>query len=129
MCSAFIEMMPNKCRTFRAYSERRLFERLRQGISSGVGGDYISNLHDLVDDDLIIVDDIGSSGHNAWREEILMELVDYRYKDGKKTVFTSNLSKSDFRSIYGERITSRLFSSQNTIVELFGMPDLRQQGM
>ena len=128
MCSAFLEFMPKSCRTFRAYSERQLFERLRQGISSGQGGDYLANLHYMVDDDLIIIDDVGSSGHNSWREEVLMELVDYRYKDGRKSIFTSNLERDDFKNIYGERIYSRLFSTQNTIVSLFGMPDLRQMG-
>lgn len=129
MCSAFLDFMPSKCRTFRAYSERQLFERIRQGISSGQGGDYLAHLHDLIDDDFIIIDDLGSSGHNAWREEIIMEALDYRYKDCRKTLITSNLSELDFRQIYGERISSRLFASENIIISLFGMPDLRQKGL
>lgn len=128
MCSALLEVKPKGIRTFRAYSERKLLERLRQGISNSEG-DYMTNLHHLLDDDFIIIDDLGSSGHNAWREEILMEAVDFRYKDKRKTVITSNLSKEAFRATYGERITSRLFSADNTIVSLFGMPDLRSQGL
>lgn len=128
MCAAFLERIPEGCRTVRAYSERKLFERLRDGISTGQG-DYLANLHYLIDDDLIILDDIGSSGHNAWREEVLMEALDYRYKDGKKTIITSNLTKAEFKSIYGDRIASRLFAAENTLLNLFGMPDLRQEGL
>lgn len=127
ICSALLEDFPQGNLTVRAYSERKLFERLRAGISAN-HGDYMDHLHQLIDDDLVILDDVGSSGHNAWREEVLMEALDYRYKDGKKTVITSNLDQDDFKRTYGERITSRLFASENSVVSLFGMPDLRQQG-
>jgi len=128
ICAAMLEVIPLGIRSFRAYSERKLLEKLRQGISNSEG-DYMSHLHYLLDDDFIILDDLGSSGHNAWREEILMEAIDFRYKDKRKTVITSNLNKQDFRATYGERITSRLFSADNVIVSLFGMPDLRAQGL
>lgn len=128
ICSALMEIMPKRVTSIRAYSERKLLEKLRMGISQGVEGDYMSHLHYLIDDDFVIIDDLGSSGHNAWREEILMEAIDYRYKDGKKTVFTSNLSSKDFMDVYGERIKSRLFATENTVVSLFGQPDLRAQG-
>jgi DNA replication protein DnaC len=128
ICSAMLEDFPKGNLTVRAYSERKLFEKLREGINSNQG-DYLTNLHYLIDDDLIILDDVGSSGHNAWREEVLMEFIDFRYKDGKKTVITSNLSIDLFKGVYGERITSRLFAAENSIVSLFGMPDLRQEGL
>lgn len=128
ICSALLEDFPDGVLTVRAYSERKLLEKLREGISSN-RGDYLSQLHYMIDDDLVILDDIGSSGHNEWREEVLMEALDYRYKDGKKTVITSNLDRQQFKDTYGERIHSRLFATENNIVNLFGMPDLRQQGL
>jgi DNA replication protein DnaC len=126
-CSALIEVMPQTMQTFRAYHERALLKRLRDKMQDG--GDYLQELHYLTDDDLIIVDDIGSSGHTDWREEILMELLDYRYSQRKPTVFTSNLNRGDFYNIYHPRIASRMFAKENTIIDLSHMKDQRMNGL
>lgn len=127
-CSSLIEYLPNSCLSFRAYNERDLMQRIRDGIRENSSGDYIKNLHHLIDDDFIIIDDIGSSGHTDWREEILMEAIDYRYRNKKLTLFTSNLGKKEFTQVYGDRISSRLFAKENTIVNMSGMTDFRSQG-
>jgi DNA replication protein DnaC len=115
-CAAILSYMYNKFRYLRAYSERDLFRRIRNNISEG-SGDYLQLLHNLIDDDFIIIDDLGSSGHNQWREEIILELLDYRYSLKKPTLITSNLSKKEFYDIYKSRIASRLFAAENLILE------------
>jgi len=127
-CSAMIEIIFNKFETFRAFDERDLLRKLRQGMGSSMHGDYLDHLQQLIDDELIIIDDVGSSGHTEWREEALMEAIDFRYGSTLPTIFTSNLSKKDFYQIYGQRISSRLFAKENTIIDLEGMPDLREKG-
>jgi len=102
--------------------------KVRQSISDNSSGDYLEYLHSLLDDDFIIIDDVGSSGHTEWREEVLMEAIDFRYENMMPTMFTSNLSKQDFYEVYGQRIASRLFATENTIVSLDGMEDFRQFG-
>lgn len=131
LCSAMLEEIPVLYRSFRIHNERELLERLRQGIQSGQG-DYLANLHYLIDDDFLILDDIGSAGkakNNEWREEILTETIDFRYKQKLPTIYTSNLTKKEFQAIYHPRVCSRLFATENCIVDFFGLPDLREQGL
>lgn len=82
----------------------------------------------MIDDDLIILDDFGSSGHTDWREEILFEAIDYRYSKKMPTIISSNLSREEIFSTYGKRIGSRIFSKENLIVD-FENIDLRQEGL
>ena len=125
-CSAVLERMFGKVQHCRAHKEGSLFRRLRQGFSENSAGDYLTHLKGLIDDEFIIIDDVGSTGHTDWREEILMEAIDYRYTSGLPTLITSNLSRKQFYEIYNTRIGSRLFAKRNTIIDLEGMPDLRQ---
>lgn len=128
LCSALVELMISKFSSMRAYSERALLRKIRNSFDENAKGDYLDYLHQLLDDQLIILDDIGSSGHTDWREEILMEAVDYRYEAMLPTVFTTNLSKEEVYGVYGKRIGSRLFAKENTVIILEDMPDLRQMG-
>lgn len=128
ICSALIDAMSKSQATLRYYNERGLLRIIRQRVSEKTSGDYLGHLQNLLDDEMIIIDDLGSSGHNEWREEVLMEAVDFRYQVMKPTVFTSNLSRTDFYKTYGARIGSRLFATENTHINMEGVGDLRQQG-
>lgn len=126
-CAAMLEFLPQTIRSVRVWNEREMLKRLRNGIDEGKG-DYLANLQYMVDDELVIIDDIGSSGRTDWREEILMELVDLRYRNGLATILTSNLSREDFFREYNTRIGSRIFAKKNTILDLKNMPDQRSLG-
>lgn len=91
--------------------------------------DYLLEVRMLTDDKLIGFDDLGSSGWTSWREEVLLELIDYRYCSQLPTIFTTNLSEEDFNKEYHPRISSRLFAKENTIIDLIGNPDLRKEGL
>ncbi len=125
-CSALIAVGV-RFPSFRAWNERDLLQKIRTGIGTQ-SGDYLQHLQTLVDDQLVIIDDLGASGRNDWREEILIELLDYRYKLDLPTVFTSNLSKDDFYRTYHARVGSRLFATQNVIIDMTGMIDQRRAG-
>src|ERR1700752_817106 len=127
ICSAFLEWRPANCFTFRAYNERSILERLR-GVIGQNQGDYMQYLHELIDDDFIIIDDLGSAGANDWRKESVMEIVDYRYNRRLPTIITSNLDKQEFERQYGFRVASRLFAKENAIINLDGMDDQRALG-
>src|SRR5690554_3619187 len=79
LCASLIEFIPVHIQTMRTFNEKDLFRRVRQSISDNSKGDYITFLQYLIDDDLLILDDFGSAGHTDWREEVLLELIDYRY--------------------------------------------------
>ena len=82
----------------------------------------------MIDSKFLIVDDIGSQKKSDWTEEILFDLIDYRYNSRLPTVFTTNLMMNEFNSIYHERISSRLFAAENTIIKIENGKDLRSIG-
>jgi DNA replication protein DnaC len=136
-CAALTEWMFRMFSTRRYFREEDLLRRLRAGISAGEG-DYLIRLEWLVDDQIVILDDVGSginprkvtSRDLEFRREIFFSFLDYRYRRRLPTIITSNFSKEDFLEVYSERIVSRLFSAQNTIIGNFNTSDdKRQQGL
>lgn len=81
----------------------------------------------LMDDEFIILDDIGSAGLNEWRKEVLFNCIDIRYESGKPSVFTSNLTREEIYEGLGARAHSRLFSKENLILEFHEAHDMRQK--
>lgn len=136
-CAALTEWSIKYFNTRRYHKEESLLKNLRKGISEGIG-DYLENLHLLIDDELIILDDVGS-GINPdkltyrdleFRREVFYSFLDYRYNKMLPTIITSNFNKEDFEKVYSERIVSRLFASENLIIEIFGEGlDKRKEGM
>jgi len=89
-------------------------------------GDYLEALQYLIDDDFVMLDDIGSTGLNDWRKEIIFDAIDERYNTMKPTIVTSNFSIKEFKEFFHERVSSRLFSKENCIIEILDGYDLRQ---
>lgn len=135
-CAALIQWACERFNCFRYHTDKELLSRLRKGIADG-SGEYLEHLEYLIDDDLIFLDDVGSSINPdkftmkdlEWRREILFAFLDYRYNSQKPTIITSNLNKEEFTQIYSERIASRMFAAENTIISLFGTEDKRAKGM
>jgi primosomal protein DnaI len=92
-------------------------------------GDYLEHLKYMIDDDFLIIDDIGSTGLREWREEVLFEIINFRYENMKPTVFTSNFTISEFKKLYHPRVSDRLFATENTIIEITDGKSLRSEGM
>ncbi len=91
-----------------------------------IKGDYLDVLKYMIDDEFLILDDVGSSTKQTeWREEILFEILDYRYNTMKPTIITSNFAGEDFKKNYHSRVHSRLFSNENTIIEIPNGVDFR----
>lgn len=88
------------------------------------GGNYNEEIKFMMDDDLIIYDDLGSSGVNEWREECLFSFIDFRYQKSLPTILTSNFSKEKIQEKFQERMYSRIFDKKNTILD-FGATDWR----
>ena len=128
LCSALFEFAEIHFQHYRYWSENDLLKRVRDSFEN-IKGDYIDTLRFLLDDDFIMLDDIGSAGHTDWREEILFAAIDFRYNSGLPTVITSNLSREEFHKKYHNRIYSRIFSSKNIVIEINDGVDLRQEGL
>ncbi len=127
ICASIIGDIDYRFRFIRAYNERNFFGKLREGMDKYSGFDYILHIKEMIDGDLFIYDDLGSAGHNAWREEVLMELIDACYSRLIPMIVTTNLSPDELKNIYGKRIHSRLFGAENAIIDLTGLPDMRMQ--
>lgn len=131
ICSALVNWAYDNFNTLRYHREYDLLSKLRTSIDQGYG-DYVKSLEFLIDDEVVMLDDVGSwwsrdklsTKDNQWKIEIFFEFLDYRYNKQLPTIITSNLSKRDFIDIYSQRICSRLFSKQNTIIEMFGSMDI-----
>lgn len=127
-CSALTEWAFKTFDTFRYWDESQILKRLRSGMDA-FKGDYLDALEWLIDDQLLILDDVGSTGLREWREEVLFDLIDARYNSMLPTVITSNFTQAEFKKLYHPRVCDRLFASENTIIEIEDGQSLRPQGL
>lgn len=128
--AALIDWAFRSFNTRRFYHERDIQSECRE-IATGnshIKGDWIEHLKHKVDDQLIMMDDVGSQDVTPFREDVLLNFVDFRYKDRLPTIIVSNLSKKDFQELYHRRVASRLFATENTVIEIMDGKDLREQG-
>lgn len=73
----------------------------------------------LVDVDLVIWDDIASTGLSQYDHSQLLTYIDQRVLSGKSNIFTGNIpDKESLEKSVGARLTSRILSGE--IVELKG---------
>ena len=74
----------------------------------------------MIDDEFVIYDDLSSTGVTEWRKEIVFEMIDYRYSSMKPTIITTNLTPAEIKQTYHERVLSRMFAKENTIIIIDG---------
>lgn len=127
LCSALSEWILENFQTYRYWMEGCLFERLKRGFESHEGSPKV--LEYLVDDELIILDDVGSNSWTEWKEDMFFDLINMRYNSMMPTIITSNLTRKQFYDTYQPRVTSRLFAKENTVIELKDAQDFRELGM
>lgn len=127
LCSALVPWMMTNFKTWRYWEERELLRRVRASMSE-FKGDFLDSLKHFIDDDVVILNDVASQAVNDFREDLFFDFIDDRYNSRKPTIITSNLTVKDFKKTYHARICSRLFSSENTVIERVDCQDLRQKG-
>lgn len=128
LCAALFEWMEINFKCWRFWEERELFRRVRSFISQSKGGDYLDCLKNLIDDEAIVLNDVGSQSVNDFREDLFFDTIDLRYNSMLPTIITSNFTVSEFRKTFHPRICSRLFAKENTVIERRDCQDLREQG-
>lgn len=75
--------------------------------------------------DLLIIDDLGAEFTNAFTTSALFHCLNERILTHKSTIISTNLSPTELRNVYTERISSRL-TSCFTLFKLSG-GDIRRQ--
>ncbi len=91
-------------------------------------GNTLMNYHKAIDEakqsiiapyldcDVLIIDDLGTEPiYKNVTLEYLYLIVNERFNSGKNTIFSTNLTTSEFRDRYGERILSRLLNKTNSL--------------
>jgi len=58
--------------------------------------------------DLLIIDDLGTEAPSVYTTAVFSDILDKRIRCSKKMILSSNNKFSDFETIYGERVFSRL---------------------
>lgn len=78
---------------------------------------------DLYHCDLLIIDDLGTELTNQFVASSLFELINERHLNKRATIISTNLSMSELRSRYSDRVWSRIVDGY-TLCRLSG-PDIR----
>lgn len=58
--------------------------------------------------ELLVIDDFGAEKVTEYSISLFAELIDYRYRCGMPTLFTSNLDINSLEAIYGGRVADRI---------------------
>ncbi len=83
-------------------------------------------LADVIDCDLLIIDDLGSEQKiKNVTDEYLLKILDEREKADKPVFVTTNLNEEQLKNSYNERVFSRLFNVNKTIISNIDGNDLR----
>lgn len=75
--------------------------------------------------DLLIIDDLGTEAPSVYTTAVFSDILDKRWRSGKKLMISSNNRLSDFEKLYGERVFSRLAGGFECL--LFYGKDIRVQ--
>lgn len=90
------------------------------------GGDYSSDRESrFFECDLLIVDDLGVEVSNQFTISCIYNIINTRTNSRKSTIINTNLTQSELRQRYADRITSRLFGEFRPL--LFTGKDIRSQ--
>lgn len=90
------------------------------------GNDNLNeNYPDLFECDLLIIDDLGTELTNSFTNSQLFTCLNQRILHKKSTIISTNLTLTQLRDLYSERIFSRI-TSHYTIIKMFGL-DIRVQ--
>lgn len=96
-----------------------LFQRFEQrDFNKKESKDSIDS-HYILDCDLLIIDDLGTELGNAYTNSKLFYVINERILRQKSVIISTNLTLSEIRDTYSERVMSRLSSSYK-ILKLYG---------
>ena len=107
------------------FSAVQLFEHFAENTFGGKREERSDGLAPIYECDLLIIDDLGTELTNTFTASQLFACINERILRRKATIISTNLALDDIKSIYSERIFSRL-SSSYTMLRLTG-DDIRIQ--
>jgi DNA replication protein DnaC len=82
-------------------SAPKLLRFIQSGFKDHTADDRLDALLDV---ELLLIDDLGTEHKGGWNEQTLFELIDTRYKQGRRTLITANIRRKDL----SKRLASRI---------------------
>lgn len=107
------------------FSASRLFDVLAKNMFGKKEEETDDSLDYIYNCDLLIIDDLGTELSNTFTTSQLFSCLNERILRQKSTIISTNLALDDIKTIYSERIFSRI-SSHYTMLRLTG-DDIRIQ--
>ena len=102
-----------------------VYEEDRFSHGEGIQHQRGRTVESLLECDLLIMDDLGTELTNQFTVSSLYSMINTRINRGKSTIINTNLTQSEIRSRYTDRIASRLFGEYKPL--LFKGVDVRAQ--
>ena len=108
------------------FSASQLFDALSKSTFDKDSPEAVSGVcDDIYECDLLIIDDLGTELTNAFVSSQLFSCLNNRHLRKKSTIITTNLSLSELRDKYSDRIFSRIANNYD-VCKLTGL-DIRMQ--
>lgn len=104
-CNAMAMGLSKRGRQVKVWAIADLFSMLRKAIETNTTELEVQALKDI---DVLVLDDWASEYATDWQKGKMEEVVDYRYRQGKMTVLTTNRSLGDIP----DRIVSRFMEKR-----------------
>lgn len=98
-------------------THRRFIDRIKENIQDGEHEYKL--IRQYTEKDILIFDDLGSATNTEWQKEMILELIDNRYSDCKKTLITTNFNALELKNHLGERTSSRILDKRNDLIEIW----------
>lgn len=105
-CACLIGVAKTYGVNIRYWSLAALLREEKQTFKDGFTGD--SPLAVAADVRLLALDDLGVDRPTDWALEAISELIDSRYRNGLRTILTTNLDRAGVADMYGPRTADRL---------------------
>ncbi|MBE6569079.1 MAG: hypothetical protein E7658_02530 [Ruminococcaceae bacterium] len=102
-----------------------VFEEERFSGGTGLQHEKGRTVEQILECDLLIMDDLGTEFTNQFTLSCLYNIINTRITKGKSTIINTNLTQSELRSRYTDRVASRLFGEYKPL--LFTGMDIRAQ--
>lgn len=102
-----------------------LFDQLFQSAFQKAGADWELK-HKIFGADCLMIDDLGTETlRNNYTAETLFNILNERCLQSRHTLLSTNLSLTELKDRYSERVTSRLFDVGETLLVRFMGEDIR----
>lgn len=110
LCAAIFDYFARKYKTInqRVFTESDIISGMKEKM-----GDYQDFLDGIKQTHVLYIDDFGTSVSTDWRSEAILSLIDLRYRTLAPTIISTNLSETQIKEKYGERIHRRIYAPEH----------------